>query len=1119
MSLWSRVRGLLRATPGGEGGWNIVAGNQPTEFQRTGAEVRRSGWERNGVVQGCARAIVDVVAAVDLEVTRPLSDGTMKVIPGHPAAVLLNTEPRLGVTGHTLRAQTALYYLLYGNAFWVLERHPDRRIRAIRLIHPERITYAYLNQADQIVRYDWRDVQGQTHETAADDMLHLRDLAAAPDALFGFPRAAAVLTDMAIDAEASAYVRQVVTNHGYAAAVVTAKGYTNKEELLRAEESFNQRLAGSGRRGRSIFVNGEDVTYTPIGFNLTQLEFPDLRAIAREDICVVPGTLVHTDQGLRPIEAVKVGDRVLTHRGRFRPVRETMTHPHTGEIRRLRAKGLDAVRCTPNHPWLADYAKPVGQQNRTARTVPAEWLPAEALIPRATGATGYYRRGGSHRLTMPHLGTDTGQIDLTRIYAGVLQVDGPRIRPDNPRGTWVPRHVGLTHEFGWLLGLYLAEGAVGHNCAVWNLAQTEDALAERAVGALAILGVTATRRTTAPTQTVTAHSQILRAVFASCGASSVTKAIPDWAMTGPTAFRRGLLEGYVAGDGSRDGPRVRISTVSTSLAAQIRLLVWTHRLHGAASVGTRTTWSIEGRTGVAHAATSVAWVEHRVRAGTGYAEDGYSAFPLAENTVESYDGPVHNLAVEEDESYVTIGGTVHNCTAFAVDPRIVGVGSASANSGGFSGLQFEEARFRLIQQAVLPIMKAFEAELNRWFMPEFGTGVIRFRPDALAELTENEQQTSTRVIAEVLAGIRTVEEARESVGLTAAIALDHYFGGGNKTLVSVALAQGALDPVEKARAMQEVLPNVPLPGDQGPAPTPRDQTTPLTPGATPPARRLPAGPHLLPPSVHRIALLSEPERTAYWRAFDVRAQNEEPTFRKKLEDLFGATWLQLAALFGGLAASRVFDVAAEALLREQVRLLYAADGALAAAWAEALRGPLRDAVMSGAHQAITQGPPGAASLPVAQLIAGARHRAAELSTHILETTYEQIRGLLFAAQTQGMTIRETAGLIRETVFGPALDARAANIARSEIAGAINQGSYLAAVQGRAVQAKMWVSQRDDRVRPSHVHTEAQGWIPVEKAFANGLQYPGDPMGGPEEVINCRCTLAFSDDSLGGQHAA
>jgi len=51
--------------------------------------------------------------------------------------------------------------------------------------------------------------------------------------------------------------------------------------------------------------------------------------------------------------------------------------------------------------------------------------------------------------------------------------------------------------------------------------------------------------------------------------------------------------------------------------------------------------------------------------------------------------------------------------------------------------------------------------------------------------------------------------------------------------------------------------------------------------------------------------------------------------------------------------------------------------------------------------------------------------------------------------------------------------------------------------------KQWVSTGDGRTRYSHlaIHGEVQ---PVDKPFSNGLMYPGDPGGAPEETINCRC---------------
>lgn len=54
--------------------------------------------------------------------------------------------------------------------------------------------------------------------------------------------------------------------------------------------------------------------------------------------------------------------------------------------------------------------------------------------------------------------------------------------------------------------------------------------------------------------------------------------------------------------------------------------------------------------------------------------------------------------------------------------------------------------------------------------------------------------------------------------------------------------------------------------------------------------------------------------------------------------------------------------------------------------------------------------------------------------------------------------------------------------------------------------KRWISERDERVRESHVECDKQGAIPIEHKFINGGRFPGDPNLPVSEVVNCRCWL-------------
>lgn len=53
--------------------------------------------------------------------------------------------------------------------------------------------------------------------------------------------------------------------------------------------------------------------------------------------------------------------------------------------------------------------------------------------------------------------------------------------------------------------------------------------------------------------------------------------------------------------------------------------------------------------------------------------------------------------------------------------------------------------------------------------------------------------------------------------------------------------------------------------------------------------------------------------------------------------------------------------------------------------------------------------------------------------------------------------------------------------------------------------KEWQSTPDGRTRDSHIELDGER-VPVNATFSNGCRYPADPMGTPEEVYNCRCTL-------------
>ena len=81
-------------------------------------------------------------------------------------------------------------------------------------------------------------------------------------------------------------------------------------------------------------------------------------------------------------------------------------------------------------------------------------------------------------------------------------------------------------------------------------------------------------------------------------------------------------------------------------------------------------------------------------------------------------------------------------------------------------------------------------------------------------------------------------------------------------------------------------------------------------------------------------------------------------------------------------------------------------------------------------------------------------------------------------------------------------------ARTIVTGAENKGrqdSYARAEADGIILQKEWIATNDGRTRHSHAVLDG-AIVDQDKKFDNGLMYPGDPSGRPEEVYNCRCTL-------------
>jgi SPP1 gp7 family putative phage head morphogenesis protein len=128
----------------------------------------------------------------------------------------------------------------------------------------------------------------------------------------------------------------------------------------------------------------------------------------------------------------------------------------------------------------------------------------------------------------------------------------------------------------------------------------------------------------------------------------------------------------------------------------------------------------------------------------------------------------------------------------------------------------------------------------------------------------------------------------------------------------------------------------------------------------------------------------------------------------------------------------------------------------------------------------------------------------KFADEVTNTTQEQLRKTLKEAIEKGESMEDVEKRIAN-VFDIATSSRTEMIARTEVISASNAGAEMAYEQSGVVEKKQWLAAQDDRVRESHAAIDGEV-VGLNEHFSNGLAFPGDPSGPPEEVIQCRCTL-------------
>lgn len=136
---------------------------------------------------------------------------------------------------------------------------------------------------------------------------------------------------------------------------------------------------------------------------------------------------------------------------------------------------------------------------------------------------------------------------------------------------------------------------------------------------------------------------------------------------------------------------------------------------------------------------------------------------------------------------------------------------------------------------------------------------------------------------------------------------------------------------------------------------------------------------------------------------------------------------------------------------------------------------------------------------------------ADRIVHVANTTKERVRGVIQKGIDQGMSIPQIAADIDKLGLDQIIRNRSTVIARTETVCASNRGALIGAQSTGLDLWKNWLSTPGPRTRDDHAEADGQQ-VDANAMFIVGgeeLEFPGDPRGSAENIIQCRCAVTFT----------
>ena len=357
-------------------------------------------------------------------------------------------------------------------------------------------------------------------------------------------------------------------------------------------------------------------------------------AIIKSTQCFPKDTPVWTDKGAKFIQDICVGDNVLTHKGRYKRVKNTQRKFHKGDLCKIQADNTNWITTTPEHPFYTTEYK-TGRYhckyNKIFKEHP-KWKKAIDLMP----GDFIYKSKSSIVKNIKYEYND----------------------------------FKLDKDFGRFIGYYLSEGwcrEKGNEIGFAFHCKEKEYIKDLIILLSKYTGnkIRVYTENDNCTRILVCNKRLSKFLTDECGIKSSGKNIPEFAYYNYN-IAKGIIIGMMRGDGYLKNSQSTYVTVSKIMAYNFQCLLSLFGIQSAVTIeypkNKKTAYRVIINGYYTNILYNILGIKKKFNVNQRNQETIWGcASRIRQYSIIEHEGQVYNIEVEDDNSYIANSLIVHNC--------------------------------------------------------------------------------------------------------------------------------------------------------------------------------------------------------------------------------------------------------------------------------------------------------------------------------------------------------------------------------------------------------------------------------------------------------------------------